>query len=153
MPMQNPWRDRLRAITPQDAEDMAAIRATCFDHAWGVETFAEMLSQPHTWGFILPASGYILLQSIPPEAEIITIAVAPAARRQGLGEALLQMAQESLPLHGMHTLHLEVSEKLVPARALYEKSGFVRSGLRKGYYRSASGESADAILMRWQIPL
>jgi len=50
------------------------------------------------------------------------------ARGQGLGRALLQLAQDEAQRLGFHTMQLETASVLTEAIALYEKNGFKRSG-------------------------
>lgn len=74
------------------------------------------------------------------EAELLRIAVAPAARRQGLGQALLRAAEADLRTAGIQHLHLEVRTSNGAARSLYEAEGWRLSGHRPRYYRD--GEDA-----------
>ena len=50
---------------------------------------------------------------------------------------------------GVTTIHLEVRESNTAAIALYEKYGFIRDGLRRGYYEEPK---EDALLMSRQAP-
>lgn len=141
----------IRAATVGDAADLSAIRAQCFDKIWSPESFAEMLARTETICFMVPGVAYALAQKIPPESELITIAVISAYRRQKIAQRLLEKLSQELRGDAIHTLHLEVNEKLVAARALYEKLGFHPVGRRAEYYRNAAGAPEDAILMARQI--
>jgi ribosomal-protein-alanine N-acetyltransferase len=68
---------------------MAAIHAEAFPpgEAWSAEIFAAQLGLPGVFGLIDERGGMILLRVAVDEAEILTLAVAPAARRQGMGRA------------------------------------------------------------------
>jgi len=77
------------------------------------------------------------------EAHISTIGVRPAYRRQGLGELLLISAIELAQLFDASIVTLEVRASNLPAQTLYEKYGFTRMGLRKGYY----SDKEDAVIM------
>jgi ribosomal-protein-alanine N-acetyltransferase len=48
----------------------------------------------------------------------------------------------------VRTVFLEVEENNQPARQLYQRSGFTVAGRRERYYRQASGEQLNALLMR-----
>jgi ribosomal-protein-alanine N-acetyltransferase len=141
----------LRNATLDDVADLSAIRGACFDKLWIESTFAEMLQRPKIICLIAPGVAYAMVQKIPPEAEIITIAVSPEHRRQGIAEHMLREICARLSAEGITTLHLEVSEKLIAAQKLYAKIGFAPSGRRAGYYLSSSGERADAILMQLSL--
>lgn len=143
--MPNPPRD----ANVDDAADLAAMRAACFDKTWEVKEFTELLKKPDMICLIIPQTAYAIAQCIPPEAELITIAVVPEFRRQGIAENLLQQIWQTLQDRDIHLLHLEVNEKLAAARALYEKLGFTAVGRRADYY----GPGQDAILMRRETPV
>ena len=52
---------------------------------------------------------------------------------------------------GVRTVFLEVEENNAPARRLYERTGFAVVGRRERYYRQASGEQSNALLMRCDL--
>lgn len=76
------------------------------------------------------------------EAEVQTIGVHPDVQGQGLGARLLD---DLLAVAGRRRVLLEVRVDNDPARQLYERRGFVRIGLRRGYYRPSN---ADALVMQ-----
>jgi RimJ/RimL family protein N-acetyltransferase len=76
--------------------------------------------------------------------------VAAAARRQGIGWALLDEAVSWARRVGVHKLELHVFPHNEPAICLYERFGFVREGYRAKHYRRGS-EYVDAILMAREI--
>jgi [ribosomal protein S18]-alanine N-acetyltransferase len=80
-------------------------------------------------------------QSAPDEAELLNLAVDPASRRLGVASALLA----ALEREAAGQLFLEVAEPNQPAIALYEHHGWVRNGIRKGYYRQGL---VNAIVMQ-----
>lgn len=88
--------------------------------------------------------GYVGLVMVPYESDITNNTVSGECRRQGIATALLEELFRRCPKKGVTVVHLEVRESNAPARALYEKLGFVVDGRRKGYYTSPA---EDAILM------
>ncbi len=74
------------------------------------------------------------------EAELLNLAVEPANRRRGVASALLTAFARA----AQGTLFLEVAEPNLAAIALYEHHGWVRNGVRKGYYNQGS---INAIVM------
>ena len=76
-----------------------------------------------------PIAGHMILRQpdigAPKElaAEVSRLFVAPAARRQGVAQALLDRAIDWATLNGLD-LVLDVTDELWPARALYERTGF-----------------------------
>ena len=77
--------------------------------------------------------GFLLAECpVEEEAEILTLAVAPDARRQGVGTALLGRFLEKR----RGRVFLEVRLSNTAAQRFYETLGFTAVGLRPGYYSS-----------------
>ncbi|MBC7325732.1 MAG: ribosomal protein S18-alanine N-acetyltransferase, partial [Moorella sp. (in: Bacteria)] len=88
--------------------------------------------------------GYAGMWIILDEAHITNVAVHPHYRGRRLGELLLRvLMQEALHL-GADRMTLEVRVSNRPAQRLYERLGFTRAGVRKGYYND---NREDAIIM------
>lgn len=128
-------------IVPMAARHVAPIAAleqTCFSDPWSEAAIAPELENPLSLWLVAEQGdtvlGYIGSQSVPPEADMMNLAVAPEARRQGIAEALVHALEAALREKGTQSLTLEVRVSNLPARALYEKLGFAPVGLRKNYY-------------------
>ncbi len=134
----------LRAARRDETSALAALHAAAFDPSWPVAEIDELLASPGAFALIVEDAGFILCRAIAGEAEILTLAVTPAARRRGTGRALVEAAAGLAEGLEADALFLEVAHDNLAALALYESAGFSRVGLRKGYY--ASG--ADAVVMR-----
>ncbi len=80
------------------------------------------------------------------DAELLTIASAPAERRAGLGLRIFRALDAEANKRSLKRWVLEVAHNNLPALALYKSVGFVEIGVRKGYYRTAEGR-ADALMM------
>ncbi len=80
-------------------------------------------------------AGFLMGREVADEAEIFTLAVTPRYRRQGHGSVLISAAMRGLRSRGVRSVFLEVRESNAPAIAFYEKHGFAKMGVRKGYYR------------------
>ena len=74
----------------------------------------------------------------------LTLAVAPAARGQGLGAMLLAGAMQGAVLRGAGEMFLEVAAGNAAALALYRSAGFAEVGRRRRYYADGS----DALVLR-----
>jgi ribosomal-protein-alanine N-acetyltransferase len=103
-----------------------------------------MLALPHAFGALAPEAGFVLASAIAGQSEILTLAVVPARRRAGLGQALLQAAMAEAGRRGAGEMFLEVATGNAAARALYESAGFRAAGLRRRYY----ADGADALVLR-----
>ena len=73
------------------------------------------------------------------------LAVAPVARRRGIGGLLLDEVVAGATRAGVRSLYLEVRESNSAARALYESRRFLPVGRRRGYYQRPP---EDALLLR-----
>ncbi len=85
------------------------------------------------------AHGFSLLRAVADEAELLLIAVAPAAQRSGVGRALVDHFIGHSRGCGAIRLHLEVREGN-GAIGLYRGAGFEIAGRRRNYYRGADGQ-------------
>jgi ribosomal-protein-alanine N-acetyltransferase len=88
--------------------------------------------------------GFAIASLLPPQAELETIAVAPESQRHGLGQLLFQALSAELKVAGVDNILLEVRASNRPALAFYRAIGFVKTGLRPGYY---ADPIEDAVLM------
>ena len=131
---------------PLHAAALAQIHAAAFPpgERWGPDAMALQLALPGVFVLFDPRGGMIMARIAADEAEILTLAVHPDARRQGLARALLAAAARHAAAHGATELFLEVALRNTAARALYSGAGFAEVGRRRRYY--ADGD--DALVMR-----
>jgi ribosomal-protein-alanine N-acetyltransferase len=134
------------AATPADAPALAALHHAALPEGerWGPDAIRLMLEMPGAYGLHIPGEGFVLARVAADEAEILTIAVAPQARRQGTGGALLAAAMAQAAARGAAAMFLEVAERNGAARALYAAAGFAAAGRRRRYYP----DGADALVLR-----
>ena len=125
--------------------ELAALHAVCFTtpRPWSKAEFAALLA---TSGALLLTSdhGFLLARVAAGEAELLTLAVAPAARRTGEGRDLVRrfvVAAEGL---GATVAFLEVASDNPAAQALYRATGWHEAGRRRGYY----APGIDALVLR-----
>ena len=89
-------------------------------------------------------AGFIEAQFITDEIHLYDVAVAPAQRRKGIAQALV----ESLVREPFTVILLEVRESNLAAQRLYEQCGFLVDGVRRNYY---SAPVENAVLMSREI--
>ncbi|MCE2941310.1 MAG: ribosomal protein S18-alanine N-acetyltransferase [Gemmatimonadota bacterium] len=89
--------------------------------------------------------GFVALRTMADEGEILNVAVAPAARRSGVGRALVRHALASAAAAGAFSVFLEVRPSNAAALTLYRSFGFVEVGRRHRYYRAPV---EDALVLR-----
>lgn len=143
----------ISALTPVHAVLCATIHSESFVAAerWSDEAFSSLLSTPGIsgWMAVTPSgpAGFMLVRLCLDDAEILTLAVLPAFRRQSLGAALIGHAAASMAALGASAMFLEVSVDNEAALALYRKQGYVSCGLRRRYYHDGS----DASVLRQDL--
>lgn len=135
-------------------ETLAALHALCFTDTprpWSASEFEGLLAQAETF---LEAhdDGFAVGRIAGPEAELLTLAVHPEARRLGVGRILLSRFEARAARHGATEALLEVAETNIAARRLYAGAGYGFAGRRPGYYRPASGPAIDGLILRRHLP-
>ncbi|PJE30157.1 Acetyltransferase [Pseudooceanicola marinus] len=132
-----------------DTATLARIHAACFTtpRPWTTEELDRLIADPACF-LVAKPGGFLLGRTTLDEAEILTLAVDPAHRRQGLGRALVAAFEETARARGATIAFLEVAADNAPAIALYLGAGFVRAGRRPRYYRAPDGEMKDAEILR-----
>ena len=146
----------IRPATVHDAAILADLHRQCFDPGWIRESFAELLSDGATFGFLgrtgsAAFDAFVLARAVAGEGEILSLATLPAARRQGLARLLLNAAVGEIGRRGGRALFLEVAEHNRAALRLYESTGFVRVGARPAYYSTSTAPPAGALILRREI--
>lgn len=145
----------LKPAREADLSLLARLHAECFpEDAWNASALATVLAMPGADGRVFcnenaTPLGLLLDQCLGLEEEILTLGVAPAARRQGVARALLGDLVARARVAKAQRLVLEVAADNPAALALYASFGFTRYGTRRRYYRRSSGSSVDA----WRLGL
>jgi ribosomal-protein-alanine N-acetyltransferase len=136
----------LVCATQAHVPPLAAIHAASFPlrEAWGEDAISLQLALPGVFGLLHPRGGMLLARVTADEAEVLTLAVAPQARRQGVATALLTGAMAEAQVRTARSMVLEVAVGNAAARALYALAGFVESGRRPRYYV----DGGDALILR-----
>lgn len=138
-----------RAIAA-DAPALAQLSARCFAHgAWDEPAFVAELERPFAEVWLALADGelvgYAVAWFVGDDGELLTLGTDPAARRRGVGRALVERVKRSARERGVRSVTLEVREPNLAARGLYEGCGFATIDRRRRYY----ADGTDACVMSW----
>jgi ribosomal-protein-alanine N-acetyltransferase len=132
----------------RDAAAIASLHAASFQRGWGEDEFHRLLIDravvAHRATIGRTMVGFILSRMAAGEAEILSVAIAPAWRGRGFARPLLDLHLRRLAGLGVRAVFLEVDENNEPACRLYRNAGFSEVGVRKGYYQ----EGASALVLR-----
>lgn len=138
-------------ITAAHLSAVAALETLCFADPWS-EKALELLLADGAYGAVCLQDGHIVAYGgilwAPDEGQITNIATHPDHRRCGMGAAVLEHLIDVARSRGCDQLSLEARVSNVPAIALYERYGFVKMGLRRGFYKHPT---EDAFVMCLQL--
>lgn len=123
---------------------LAGLHRACFvrPRPWSAAEFAGLLDGPQVFLLTRP-DAFLLGRVVADEAELLTLAVAPPARRQGIARALMAEFAATSRARAAARAFLEVAADNHPALALYRGGGWREAGRRKGYY----APDLDAVVM------
>ncbi|MDD5285635.1 MAG: ribosomal protein S18-alanine N-acetyltransferase [Desulfuromonadaceae bacterium] len=138
-------------MTEKDIDQLLIIEVASFSAPWTREHFVAELDAQYSFPYVAAADdvvvGYLCMMSLFEEAQILDIAVAPDQRGRGIARLLMDHAISVAREKGAELLSLEVRASNIAAINLYERSGFVRTGLRQKYYENRE----DAVLMEKRL--
>jgi N6-L-threonylcarbamoyladenine synthase/ribosomal-protein-alanine N-acetyltransferase len=148
----------LRRATLDDLDPIMTLETSTFvTDAWSTESMAGELASEHTFYLYafdpaapdaLAGYGGLLAPRDSGEGDIQTLAVAPHARRHGLGRTLVTTLLAEAASRGAHEVFLEVRADNPGARALYDSLGFEQIAVRAKYYQP---DGVDAQIMRVRL--
>ena len=147
----------LSVVEETDIGTMARIHALSFDDAWTGAMIRRILSMPGAFGIVARDSrkwtvaGFALLRQAADECEVLSLAVSPDLRGDGVGRFLFDGAMEQASVAGAKKLFLEVAEDNDVARRLYASRGLVPVGRRPDYYTRKDGTTAAAVTMSCRL--
>jgi ribosomal-protein-alanine N-acetyltransferase len=121
-----------------DAAALAALHAAAFQRGWSEDEFVRLLSDRNVVAHRMTVGptliGFVVSRLTAGEAEILSVAIAPAWRGRGRARPLLDLHLRRLAGLGARTVFLEVGEQNAAACRLYRRAGFYEVGRRQGYY-------------------
>jgi ribosomal-protein-alanine acetyltransferase len=137
-----------RAAQRADLDAVLAIEKSWSTTAgWNRAQFEAELANPNSRFVVAEEegrlAGYAVFWSVPPEAQILDIAVGPDSARRGLGRFLLDVILAQARRLGLKKATLEVRADNEPGLALYRAAGFQIVGRRPRFYPNGT----DAVLM------
>ena len=136
-------------VAPGHISQIEQLERQCFSCPWTEEQLRSQLKDPqHEFIAAVDAGGnvlgYVGLMYVLDEGYISHVAVAPDARRQGIGGRLIEELAVRAKSLGLTFMTLEVRAGNTPAVCLYSGHGFTPVGRRKNYYDCPR---EDAVLM------
>jgi ribosomal-protein-alanine N-acetyltransferase len=143
---------KLAEASARDAAACATLHAVSFRRGWSEAEFERLLLDrsvlAHRAVVGRSLAGFIVSRLVGSEAEILSVAVAPARRGRGLARQLLDLNLRRLAGLGVQAVFLEVDEDNEAACRLYLRAGFHEIGRRRGYYPQRDGGASTALTLR-----
>lgn len=131
--------------TKENISDIALIEKSCFSIPWTEQSIEESVLNENTFFNIAyvdeEPAGYMSMQVVLGEGDIMRVAVLPQYRRHGIGKALLEDCFSS---NTLDRVFLDVRENNTPAIRLYESFDFRSIDIRKKYY---ANPTENALIM------
>ncbi len=142
----------IRAMTPDDLEEIVKLEKECFTDPWSLSTFIQEVKYNHLASYVVVVDqseppvivGYAGMWIIGDEAHITNVAVLPAYRGHGLGKALMVRKVKDSIVAGADKMSLEVRISNETAIQLYKGLNFKEAGIRRKYYED---NKEDALIM------
>jgi [ribosomal protein S18]-alanine N-acetyltransferase len=140
-PVKHASHIRIRRAAPADLDDLVRIEERVFPtDRVPRRGFRRFLASPSsvlivaTHDRMITGYALVLFRANSGVARLYSIAVAPQARRRGIGVALLAAAEAASLRRRCAVLRLEVHEKNVTAISRYRKTGYALFGRHVAYY-------------------
>jgi len=139
---------RIETATPRMLDKLFEIEEQCFDEeVFTKRQISYLLSDYNTIALVAKADGAVagfIIAQVEIEGDnlyghIITVNVASAFRRRGIGSKMLKETEEMLKQKGISECHLEVREDNSSALKLYHKSGYQNIRKLEKYYGKKHG--------------
>ena len=135
-----------RRMTPADVPFISKLEQETFSMPWSADSFLEMIGREDACYYVAERDGQLLggcgVLMIAGEGNITNVVVAPEARNQGVGTAMLKYLMEEGGRAGLTAYTLEVRVSNAAAIHVYEKLGFVSEGIRPGFYEKPTEDAA-----------
>jgi ribosomal-protein-alanine N-acetyltransferase len=151
---------RVRPFQKSDFEELWRIDQTCFDPQLAYSRLELEVYMRRQGSFTLVAQangaagsnhgsetgilGFVVAEARRKTGHIVTIDVVPDARREGIGSALLDAAEDRLRQGGAGGVALETPVNNLAAIRFYKKKGYFVEKTVPGYYSN----QLDALVMR-----
>ncbi len=141
----------LRQMTLAALDGVVALEEAVYPFPWTRGNFVDSLAAGYIAWTLNGPSGELIAYSVAmrgaAELHLLNITVTPVARRRGHARRLLGELVRQGRSEGSETLWLEVRASNDVAQATYLALGFVRVGVRRGYYPAPAGTREDAVVM------
>uniref|UniRef100_A0A7C2P1D5 Ribosomal-protein-alanine N-acetyltransferase n=1 Tax=Schlesneria paludicola TaxID=360056 RepID=A0A7C2P1D5_9PLAN len=143
---------QIRWMIRRDMPEVLDIEQQSFEFAWTEEDFLCCLRQRNCIGMVAEHQerivGFMIYELLKSQLHVLNFAVAPWARRQGVGCQMIEKLVAKLAQQRRHEIRLEVREGNLAAQLFFQRQGFVATNVLRGYYEDTA---EDAYVMRYLV--
>ncbi len=141
----------LQPLTISDLNRVMAVEQSAYPVPWTRGNFIDSLAAGYVAQMLVVGDAllaYFVAMPGVDEMHLLNLTVAPEVQGRGHARLLLEVLRSCARDRACASVWLEVRASNVRAQAIYQRNGFVRHGLRRGYYPAAAGQREDAVVMR-----
>ncbi|MDY3553395.1 ribosomal protein S18-alanine N-acetyltransferase [Gemmata sp. JC717] len=135
----------IRWMIRRDMPDVMGVELASFEYAWTEDDFLRCLRQRNCIGMVAErgdtVTGFMIYELHRTRLQLLNFAVAPAARRAGVGKLLIGKLIYKLCSHRRQKLTLAVRERNIAAQMFFRAHRFKAAKVLRNYYED-SGEDA-----------
>ena len=119
---------QIRWLIRRDMPAVLAVEGASFEFAWTEEDFICCLRQRNCIGMVAELAGevvgYMIYELQKSRLRVLNFAVAPDARRRGVGRRMVRRLVDKLSQQRRTEIILEVRETNLPAQLFFRSEGF-----------------------------
>lgn len=135
----------IRWMIRRDMPDIMAIETASFEYSWTEDDFLRCLRQRNCIGMVAERGdsivGFMIYELHRTRLHVLNFAVAPQARRSGVGGVMVDKLVYKLCSHRRQKITLAVREGNTPAQLFFRAHRFQAARVLRNYYED-SGEDA-----------
>ncbi len=143
---------QIRWMIRRDMPEVLNIENQCFEFAWTEEDFLSCLRQRNCIGMVAERQeqivGFMIYELLKHQLHVLNFAVAPWARRQGIGAQMVDKLAHKLSQQRRHEIILEVRESNLAAQLFFRSQNLTASAVLRGYYEDTA---EDAYQMKYRL--
>ncbi len=140
----------IRWMIRRDMEQVLDIEGASFEFPWSEDDFIRCLRQRNCIGMVAEQGdkvlGFMIYELHKTRLHILNFAVDPSARRQGVGQQMVEKLVSKLSSQRRNRISLEVRETNLAAQLFFRESGFAATSVLRNFYDDSP---EDAYLMQF----
>lgn len=142
---------KIRWMIRRDMPEVMDIENRSFEYPWTEGEFLRCLLQRNCIGVIAERQeqivGFMIYELRKHKLHVLKFAVAPWARRQGIGSQMINYLIHKLSQQRRNEIFLEVRETNLAAQLFFRHQHMLATNVLRGYYEDTK---EDAYQMRWR---